>query len=161
MLARGVLGSHWLLLLPHYRPPRKISPGRLTTWITLILIVQAGDIELNPGPGRPNFPCDICHKAARWNQNCLQYKLCHGWFHASRLGMPDSLYQNHVENESLTWICSEFGMPKFWNLSWSLFGSTAATDMLDSAHNTPSATSHNTDTTTEEISVSSALTPDR
>ena len=75
--------------------------------------------------------------------------------------MPDSLYQNHVENESLTWICSECGMPQFWNLSSSLFGSTAATDTFDSAHNTPSATSHNTDTTTEEISVSSALTPDR
>ena len=51
--------------------------------------------------------------------------------------------------------------PLFWNLSSSLFYSTAATDTLDSAHNTPSATSHNTDTTTEGISMSSALTPDR
>ena len=122
-------------LSPYYRPCRKFSWVQLefrscrhSYCLTLMLILQAGDVDLNPGQRRPKFPCDLCQKAAKWGQNCLQCKLCHNCFHTICLGMPDSLYQTHVDYESLTWICSGCGMPQFWNLSSVLFGSTLTTD---------------------------------
>ena len=82
---------------PHYRPQRNSLPysmtflqGRITSCLTLLLTIQAGDVELNLGPQLPKFPCKICRKAAKWTQkNCLQCKLCQGWYHAKCLGMPE------------------------------------------------------------------------
>ena len=41
-----------------------------------LLILRAGDVELNPGPYQPKFPCKYCNYAAKWNQKCLQCNLC-------------------------------------------------------------------------------------
>ena len=34
-------------------------------YLLLLLILQAADIELNPGPYQPKYPCQICDKAVR------------------------------------------------------------------------------------------------
>ena len=87
-----------------------------------LLILRAGDVELNPGPYQPKFPCKYCNYAAKWNQKCLQCNLCNGWYHTGCLGLPSSIYDIHVENPSLSWTCSRgCGMPQFWRWNSSLF----------------------------------------
>ena len=131
----------WTLwqLSSNYHPIRTSFPARtlfrqskLTSWLTILLILQAGDIEINPGPRRPKFPRQICQKAAKWGQKCLQCKLCHAWYHADCIGMPDSLYEYHVAHLSLSWVCREgCGMPQFWNMSSSLFTSSRTPNTLN------------------------------
>ena len=121
---------------PHYRPHGKngsdpySKPSYRRTFIIIIILLQAGDIESNPGPYTPKFPCMICLKAAKWGQKCLQCDLCNKWYHTNCLGMNSSLYQIYVANESLSWICHECGMPQYWDMSSSLFN-----------HETPSSSS--------------------
>jgi len=76
-------------LAPNYRirvntlqPRTKLKQTKLSCWLLLLLVLQAGDIELNPGPYIPKFPCKICSKAAKWGQKCLQCKLRQGWWNA-------------------------------------------------------------------------------
>ena len=90
--------------------------------LPFLMLSLAGDIEENPGPYKPKFPCKYCDKAARWNQKCLQCDLCKSWYHVNCLGMSSSLFEEHVEHPSHSWICSKgCGMPQFWNMSSSLF----------------------------------------
>ena len=91
-------------------------------WLSLLLIMKGWDIELDPGPYKPKFPCLICEKAAKWSQKCLQCTSCLGWYHTSCLDMSDSLYEIHLQNQSLEWTCyHSCGMPQFWNLDSTLF----------------------------------------
>ena len=39
-------------------------------YLTLLLLVNASDIELNPGP-KTKYPCQVCNLAVRWNQRGL------------------------------------------------------------------------------------------
>ena len=103
---------------------KRLEHHRLATWVQVLLALRSGDIESNPGPYRPKYPCKICGKAAKWKQKCLQCDFCSGWYHAEWLGMPDSVYAEHEANTSISWICSEgCGMPQYWNMSSSLFNS--------------------------------------
>ncbi len=36
------------------------------TYLHLLLIVNAHDIEVNPGPYKPKFPCQVCSLAVKW-----------------------------------------------------------------------------------------------
>ncbi len=44
----------------------------------LLTTLLAGDIEMNPGPGRrgPKYPCQICTKAAKWGQKAIECDQC-------------------------------------------------------------------------------------
>ena len=48
--------------------------------IFYLLLLQAGDIEANPGP--PKYPCGICNKNVGWNSKSIQCDGCNIWFHA-------------------------------------------------------------------------------
>ena len=111
--------------------------SKLTSWLTILLILQAGDIEINPGPRRPKFPCQICQKAAKRGLKYLHCKLCHEWNHADCLRMPDSLYEYYVAHLSVSWVCREgCGVPQFWNMSSSLFTSSQILNTLNSLNQT-------------------------
>ena len=68
----------------------------------LLTILLAGDIEINPGPGRrgPKYPCQICSKAAKWGQKAIECDKCSGWFHISCLDMNDHIYLTLAEHNS-------------------------------------------------------------
>ncbi len=54
----------------------------------VILLLLAGDTEVNPGPRPIKYPCLVCKKPAKWGQNCLQCEECEGWFHTECMSMP-------------------------------------------------------------------------
>ena len=48
---------------------------------------MSNDIELNPGPRPPKYPCDSCGKAVKNNQNGIQCDKCSTWHHIECQGM--------------------------------------------------------------------------
>ena len=97
----------------------RIIHGNFNSSYLVVLLILAGDTELNPGPRPLKYPCLICKKAAKWGQDCLQCDQCDGWYHVNCMVMSPEVY-DACANTSLTWICCECGLP---NISPSLFNS--------------------------------------
>ena len=71
------------------------------TCVSLSMVAQSGDVHPNPGP-RVKYPCDVCSKACKWNQNCIVCDNCETWLHKQCIGM-NSLIFNQLANSSCTW----------------------------------------------------------
>ena len=126
--------------VPHQK---RILSKPVTTLLQVLLLMQAGDLEMNPGPFKPKYPCDICSKAVKWGQQALKCDDCDVWIHKDCMGMSSHVYQSLV-NSSVTWICCQCGMPNF---NSSLFMSslsdldTSNSFAMDNADIDPLATS--------------------
>ena len=93
--------------------------------LSLLLAIQASDIELNPGPGKKcKFPCQVCQKAVKWDPKRpgIACDNCSLWYHKDCLGMNSRVFEA-LANTSASWICCSCGIPQF---STSLFESFAA-----------------------------------
>ena len=85
-----------------------------------LLILLAGDIETNPGPRRPKYPCGECHKACtsyRGAKASILCNTCDSWFHADCAHISDEIFDT-LGRTDLPWECCKCGVP---NLSTSLF----------------------------------------
>ena len=47
--------------------------------VTLLLL--AGDVEVNPGPGGSSFPCGLCEIYAIWSNGGIACEHCDEWYH--------------------------------------------------------------------------------
>ena len=86
----------------------------------VLLLLLSGDIQLNPGPRPPKFPCGICSKAVKWDYKspsvCCDY--CNIWYHQECMKMPDAVFEGL---KNVSWECTKCGVPNF---SLSLFDTT-------------------------------------
>ena len=67
------------------------------------LILLAGDVEINPGPIR--YPCTVCSKVVRSNQQGILCSRCEKWTHASCCDVSPTEYQRIGEHEDEPWYC--------------------------------------------------------
>ena len=74
--------------------------------------MQASDLNPNPGPYKPKFPCAICKKAARWDQRATCCNHCNNWYHVDCMGMSTFAY-NALQISQVSWICCQCGIPNF------------------------------------------------
>ena len=86
-----------------------------------LIMMQAGDLHPNPGPYKPKFPCNICGKAARWNQRATCCDSCDTWYHVECMGMNTINYEA-LQGSEVSWICAHCGIPNFAS---SLFSNTS------------------------------------
>ena len=96
-------------------PNAGLKPAKSTTLYLLYILIQAGDIEPNPGPRRaPKYPCQVCSKAVKWGQRAVQCDHCDGWYHVDCMAMTTQVYQS-LANNDVSWICSNIGccLPNF------------------------------------------------
>ncbi len=109
-------------LSPHH-PNNQFNENRKAVflYLSVLLIIQSHDTELNPGPPTPKFPCGVCHKAVRWSctRTAVACDNCDIWFHTDCMGMSSSTYEG-LNRSDVTWICKNCDSP---NYSSSLFES--------------------------------------
>ena len=86
-------------------------------YISLVLILNSSDTEMNPGPRTPKYPCQICSKAVTWKQRGVACDDCLQWYHADCMHMSTPVY---MSLNNISWHCTNCGMPNF---STSLFDS--------------------------------------
>ena len=92
-----------------------------------------------PGPRKPIYPCQICHRAVTRGQKGVSCDDCNLWYHAECMHIPSHIY-NCLNN--ISWNCVTCGMPQFTsNFFDSLdihmqnsFSSIASEDSLKAAH---------------------------
>ena len=91
---------------------------RLTLLYFCLLMLQAGDMELNPGS---QFPCLVCNKECDWSRYAVQCDHCDGWYHADCMNVNTIVYKA-LEDSNVSWICCNCRLPSFTS---SLFSSRA------------------------------------
>ena len=97
--------------------PSKSSNISNFTYLSIILLLS-GNIELNPGPRTPRYPCGVCHKACTWKQKAVACDQCDIWYHKDCMLMNSNVYSNL---KNVSWYCFRCGLPNF---SSALFDST-------------------------------------
>ena len=78
----------------------------------MLLVINAHDIELNPGPYKPKFPCQMCSKAVKWGQRGVRCDSCLGWYHTECMGMGTHTYED-LDGSRVLWICHSCGIPNY------------------------------------------------
>ena len=75
-------------------------------WLLLLLLL-AGDIEVNPGPVRKwKYPCGVCSAPVKSNQRGIQCDVCANWLHTRCIGISNDLYEDlKLSDES--WCCKQ------------------------------------------------------
>ena len=135
-----------------YRRVVKVSYRRryISGLVRLLLLLMAGDIELNPGP---KYPCGICSKNCTWGNGragrAINCDTCQVWYHADCLEISTTDY-NALGNSDDPWYCpacatctsdSSDSDPSFNSLSSSLYDSFSSLE-TDSSTQNPSPIRH-------------------
>lgn len=89
-----------------------IRPSYTTTSLLLHLLLLSGDIETQPGPRPPKFPCLVCSKAVKQRDPAVCCDTCEKWTHTKCMGMNTAVYTG-LMTESVSWHCIQCGMPNF------------------------------------------------
>ena len=64
-----------------FRRAHKFALPSSRSMTMALLLALAGDIEANPGPRKPRFPCGICSKAVRNTDSAVCCDECNLWVH--------------------------------------------------------------------------------
>ena len=108
------------------------------------MVTMSNDIELNPGPRIPKYPCGSCSKAVRNNQNSIQCDGCGSWHHIECQGMRSEIHEVMANHESYSWSCMKCGLPNFsstfFDSSLSSFASSNTFSTLDASHSHTTST---------------------
>ena len=107
-------------------------------YISMLLITQAADIELNPGPRKLKFPCQACNKAVKWDPQKpgIACDGCSLWFHKDCLYMHSQVFEALAKSDA-SWICCNCGLPNYSTHIFESFAidSTNSFSMLSDADN--------------------------
>ena len=77
-----------------------------------ILIILAGDIEMNPGP---RFQCGLCKRYCEASNRLLEWEECEKCFHASCSNLSD-IELLRIESGDGAWYCTN--CKSDWSLQW-------------------------------------------
>ena len=78
--------------------------------VTTLLLMQAGDINPNPGPN--NTSCAICDKSVLSNHRATLCNKCNFWYHIECMVMTTAEKES-LQNRQVSWICRHCSNPNF------------------------------------------------
>ena len=105
LCAQKTTTSKSLLLAP--RTNGGIKGTLLYLILSIIIILQASDTELNPDP-QTEYPCQLCQSEVEWNQRAVAFDNFSGWFHVSCMGMTSASYAAMLP-ANVFWVCPNCG----------------------------------------------------
>ena len=79
-----------------------------TNLFMYLIILQCGDIEIQPGPER--YPCGICSKRVTWKAKAIQCEDCEVWYHSNCANIGPKTY-SYLGRSSVVWICNTCRIP--------------------------------------------------
>ena len=88
------------------------SNKMVASYLFVLLMVNACDVEVNPGPYKPKFPCHVCSLAVKWGQKGVMCDCCSSWYHTDCMGMSTQTYEN-LDGSRVIWICDACGEPNY------------------------------------------------
>ena len=97
------------LQLPYY-----FNSTHLCAFLSISLALS-GDIETNPGPKTPKFPCRHCNKACcedKGTKSNILWESCNTWYHAVCVNIDTCLF-SVLEWSSCPWECPNCGLSNF------------------------------------------------
>ena len=77
-------------------------------YLSLLLLSNASDIESNPGPRAPKYPCQVCCKAVTWKHGDVACDDCSKWYHVECMHMSTPVY-NALASFNISWHCVTCG----------------------------------------------------
>ena len=84
----------------------------LLRFLCTFLMLQAGDLETNPGPRPLKYPCQICHLACKWGQCSVRCDSCDLWYHKDCMLMGTGVFE-YLNTTEASWICCRCSIPNF------------------------------------------------
>ena len=78
----------------------------------ILLLILCGDVQTNPGPRPPKYPCGVCSRAFRNGQAGIQCDNCDSWWHTQCIQMCTQAYAA-LQNPNVSWLCDHYGLPNF------------------------------------------------
>jgi len=116
----------------HLTPRSKMMPRTVhLLLLTYLILLHAGDIEVNPGPSICNandestFACNICCGNVSWSVDAVQCDGCNQWLHRDCLDMSETDY-SCLGHANSVWFCCKCGIR---NISTSLFTQQSCNSM--------------------------------
>ena len=84
----------------HHQPrASRANPNKFPQYFMLYLLVLENDIELNPGPRAPKYPCGVCQKPVTWKHKAICCDTCNNWFHTQYESIRETIYDT-VQNSN-------------------------------------------------------------
>ncbi len=104
-----------------------------------VLLLVCGDIHPCPGPRKApvyKYPCGKCQKPVKSNQKGICCDVCDFWFHTRCINMSDNIYNAHIHQQELSWLCNSCAVPfmfsnSFFNESGSSHNDSSVSEDTD------------------------------
>ena len=78
----------------------------LLLYLTMILLANANDVHLNPGPNSTTiFPCGTCDLPVTWEDRGIVCDTCNQWYHANCQSVQTKTYNDLVNDSAIVWDC--------------------------------------------------------
>ena len=110
--------SHHLILNMLKGRPKAIenrtkSHTTLLAYLALLVLTNANDIHLNPGPER-DYLCGTCDKTVDWEDRGIICETCDQWCHAGCQNIHTISYQQLGDSElNISWYCIVCNNPNY------------------------------------------------
>ena len=103
----------------------RLNQGRLSLlYISAVLLMNANDVNLNPGPNNNNstfYPCGACKNAVNWNDQALMCDNCETWLHLNCQDVNEDSY-DRLGSSNVVWFCMACDGSNYSSILFNLHG---------------------------------------
>jgi hypothetical protein len=92
-------------------------------YITLLLLANSNDVQLNPGPPLNDstvYPCGTCDQPVTWDHRAVVCDTCDQWYHLNCQDVHSRTYSILNEDSAIRWDCLICNNPNYSTLCFDL-----------------------------------------